>query len=416
MESRTLSLSTTKPSSLLDLDIQVPEALLDPDIPLVMVSGKPGTGKSTLINYILEKYPGWGVKTSTTGISACNINGVTIHSLLGVYDTDSWIKAHNEGRIQTALRKVSDYYSVIIVDEIFMLGVTAFDILAVNVIAWNQKNPGKQIRLVMTGDAGQLPPVKDEPIFKGYCWEYVYQLRLTKVHRQSDSSFLEALDHLRNGEPAKAVDYFQEKIGFCDRISRTHPGVILEAKNADVDRENWTRLQNLNTLERKYINRVSTNKFNEEEAKLLKKFNVPKELSLKEGAPVMCLINSRFDGYANGDLGIIIEMEPNGVHIRLQRNNTLVYVTWATQEDPKGNKITYMPLRLAWVSTYHKMQSMTTDAIQLVLSPGMTSRTHGMAYTGITRVRTPEGLRIVCKDPDEFIKCFYTNKEWLPFM
>ena len=415
MESRTLTTST-RATSLLDLNIEIPEPLLDPNIPLVMVSGKPGTGKSTLINYILELYPGWGVKTSTTGISACNINGVTIHSLLGVFNTESWLKAHKEGRIQAALRKVSDYYRTIVVDEIFMLGATAFDILAVNVMTWNQKNPGKQLRLVMTGDAGQLPPVKDKPIFEGGCWPYVYQLRLTKVHRQSDSDFLEALDHLRNGEPQKAVGYFQQTIGFCDRISRTHPGVILEARNADVDRENWTRLQGLYTPERKYINKITENVFKEDEGKLFKRFGVPKELVLKEGAPVMCLVNFRAEGYANGDLGVIDEMDDSGVYVKLHRNNTTVYVSYTTQEDTKKNKVSYLPLRLAWVSTYHKMQSMTTDAIQLVLSPGMTSMTHGMAYTGITRVRTPEGLRIVCKGADEFIKCFYTNPQWLPFM
>jgi ATP-dependent exoDNAse (exonuclease V) alpha subunit len=414
MESKTLNTST-KPS-LLDLDIQVPEALLDSSIPLVMVTGKPGTGKSTLINYILEKHPGWGIKTSTTGISACNINGVTIHSLLGVFNTDSWILANRTGRIKTALSKIREFYSTIVVDEIFMLGKIAFSILVFNVLTWNRENPDKQIRLVMTGDAGQLPPVKDDPIFMAGSWANVHQIKLTKVHRQSDIDFLSALDHLRNGEPRKAVDYFQEKIGFCDRISRTHQGIILEAKNDAVDRENWTRLQGISSPERKYINYVAFNKFNEDEEKLLKKFKTPKELALKEGAPVMCLINNRHDGYANGDLGTVIEMAGEGVFVRLLRNNTTVFVTQATQEDAKGNKVIYMPLRLAWVSTYHKMQSMTTDAIQLVLSPEMTSRTHGMAYTGITRVRTPDGLRIVCKGPDEFIKCFYTNKEWLAYM
>lgn len=418
MENRTLSTVTEEA-----LNITIPVELWDDNYPVVLVSGKAGTGKSTLIKYLLEKKQEgmpegkhWGVKTSTTGISACNINGITVHSLLGVYDTDSWVKAYTSEKLHNSLATVSDYFRAIIVDEIYMLGARPFDILVASLLKFNRENPHKPLRLIMTGDAGQLPPVNDKPIFEGGAWGYITHLKLEKVHRQSDPAFIEALNHLRNGEGELALDYFQNVIGFNKEVSKTHPGVILYGTNRDVDTENWNRLQELRTPEFTYSNMILDKVSRGRDEDILARYYLPSKLVLKEGAPVMCLVNQRQEGFANGDLGFVQEFEQRGVWIKLLRNNAVVYVQHILQKDAKGNQLRFMPLRVAFASTYHKMQSMTTDSAQVVLAPGFIAKTHGAIYTGLTRVRTPQGLRLVCSGPKDFLSSVYVNKQWLQYM
>lgn len=419
-------------------NIEIPEALIDTNKEFVLLSGKAGTGKSTLIKEVFKRYPNWGISTATTGIAACNSGGITIHSLLGTFDTDSWIDAHKVQKLQKVLLKIAEYSGIgitdsdgvktitIVIDEVFMLNSIIFDILVTEVAIFNSTHGLYKYRLVMVGDPGQLPPVKKtgekfiKPIFEADNWEDIYHIKLEKVHRQANADFVGALECLRQGEALEALEYFRDKIGLHKEVDRQHPGVVVYATNPEVDLENKERFEKVPGALTRYYKSVIGRERPEW------KSHIPDILSLKVGVPVMVLVNQRNEGYANGDLGIVEGLYSDSVLVRLNRRageaNSLVEVGYYTNKDIDNNSVTYMPLRLAYASTGHKLQSLTVPWLQMVLGHRHTRSCHGLGYTMATRVRTPEGLRVVVKplpgEPLEvaFVKSFLTQKDYKRWM
>lgn len=120
---------------------------------ILNVVGEGGTGKSYLIKCIVDKYPEV-VVTATTGIAAKNIDGITIHSLLGLVgefndDTES---LHDMLSMKIGGKGVEDAKDMtVIIDESSMMGKELFD----KVIDAGFK------RVLLFGDKQQLPPVRD---------------------------------------------------------------------------------------------------------------------------------------------------------------------------------------------------------------------------------------------------------------
>jgi len=127
--------------------------------------------------------------------------------------------------------------------------------------------------------------------------------------------------------------------------------------------------------------------------------------------------------YANGDLGEVVDMDQThaAVRVRLQRTGTEHVIDWVTRDNriplepgrraalkAEGNLhliddtgkwetvggITYLPLRLAYASTVHKVQGLSLDHVQIASREGF-FRQPGLLYVSLTRARTPEGLRLV---------------------
>lgn len=179
---------------------------------------------------------------------------------------------------------------------------------------------------------------------------------------------------------------------------------------------------------------------------------IPPVFNLKIGAYVMILSNEAETGgripgtirtalaYANGDCGWIEEFDKEGVTIKLARNGESVTVPFITRrneskEAPKDGafyadrervyrdvkrrrwiygEITYMPLRLAYAATVHKTQGLTLDAIQVDIR-GHFYGSPGMAYVSLSRVRTPEGLRII-GSPELLARRINVDERVLPWI
>lgn len=184
----------------------------------MIVCGTAGTGKSYLINAIVQCLTNKVIVTGTTGMAAYNISGETLHSVLKLP-----VRSTNKRELQgSSLRWLQTKFQdkqYLLIDEMSMLGQAAF--------AWVDKRlrqaTGKQdeplggISVIMFGDFAQLPPIGDRPLyvpatnqqsaFHGFT---IYRLFTTviilkQVQRQcgtnpEDQAFRELLMRFRNGE------------------------------------------------------------------------------------------------------------------------------------------------------------------------------------------------------------------------
>ena len=168
----------------------------------VFFTGSAGTGKSVLlreaIKVLRDKFkrePDRVAVTASTGLAACNIGGVTLHSFAGiglgkeaVPELVKKIKRNQKAKSRWMRTKV------LIIDEISMVDGDLFDKLeAIARALRNNGRPFGGIQLVITGDFFQLPPVPDygkiaKFAFDGATWNtsIEHTIGLTQVFRQKD--------------------------------------------------------------------------------------------------------------------------------------------------------------------------------------------------------------------------------------
>lgn len=212
-------------------------AAVDPDAPTpcAFVTGIAGSGKSYTLRQRCESDPSYAVLCSSTGISAVNLNTVTVNSLLGYFDTDSLRDAYIQGSVQRRLRKLAEEgYRNVAIDECSMISRDVLDLLVRAFDDVNQHflQEGKPtVGLILCGDYCQLAPIADEPkhvsagsggrrrrratpvpwAFESQFWERfaANETRLTKVWRQADPRFLAALNFARSGRGRDCMQVLQ---------------------------------------------------------------------------------------------------------------------------------------------------------------------------------------------------------------
>ncbi len=182
----------------------------------LFITGRAGTGKSTLLSYFRANTKKNVVVLAPTGVAALNVRGQTIHGFfkfkIGVTEADT--KKIPE---QTLDGKLYSKIDMIIIDEISMVRADLFD--CIEKFMWmNGKEPGKVFggtQIVVIGDLFQLPPVVTQgehhifetkynsPFFfdsRAYKKGNFETVELTTVYRQNDIRFIEILDKIRTGE------------------------------------------------------------------------------------------------------------------------------------------------------------------------------------------------------------------------
>ena len=377
------------------------------------LTGVAGSGKTFEIKRRIAERPEYGVLASTTGVSAMNLDTVTVNSILKYYDTESLREAFKTGRLERTLLNLTlgeGRVENLVIDEVSMLDGDALDVLYQAIVKL-KKNYDATLGLVLTGDFAQLPPVKAKFAFEADCWPVFENTttRLQKVWRQSDEKFLEALNWVRKGNGYKAIKIIKDLGIETSATNDDHfEGLTIKATNREADSMNNKRFAEISGSE--ILMRSARNGDQRSEWK-----NIPETLSIKVGSLVMILANHNVEGvfeYVNGDLGIVEDYDEirQRFAVRLKRNDTTVWVSRIVRENKirtgdanwrNGNArwqvvgtIDYMPLRLAYAATCHKTQGLTLDRIQVDIR-GFFFGNPGMVYVALSRCRTPEGLRIV---------------------
>ncbi|UCD35487.1 MAG: AAA family ATPase [Nitrospiraceae bacterium] len=393
----------------------------------VFITGRAGTGKSTLLQYFRDSTSKNIAVLAPTGVAAVNVKGQTVHSFfhfrVGITpDTAAQVRPRN--------KEIYKKLDAIIIDEISMVRADLLDCIDIFLRKHGKKKgrPFGGTQMIFIGDLYQLPPVVtsrekdlfldhykspyffsarvfDEDLFSASSRKSPFEMEfveLEKVYRQRDGKFLSILNSIRNNTVTE--DEIEE-------INRRHipgfaekPGdfyIYLTTTNALADEINMTKLEGLDREEHRYQG-VMEGGF---EAR-----NLPTalDLTLREGAQVMLLNNDSLGRWINGSVGRIAGIEEGGddpdvLWVELP-DGEVVDVSpykWEMFEftyDRKASRIfsesvgsfTQYPLRLAWAVTIHKCQGMTFDRVIIDIGRGTFS--HGQLYVALSRCTNMDGL------------------------
>lgn len=385
----------------------------------LFITGSAGTGKSTLLNYFREHTKKNIVVLAPTGIAALNVGGQTIHSFfkfpIGVVSSKSIEKARQ--------RDVFQAIDTIVIDEISMVRADIIDGIDyfMRLNGRDKKKPFGGVQMIFMGDLFQLPPVlssDDEQrlfmslyqtpyFFSGAVFEKVLLriVRLTKIFRQRDSSFIELLQAVRTNQVSSHhLEMINARVQPDFQPSEKDFFITLATRNDLVARINAERLALLAASPKSFTGLIE-GKFDR------KMLPTEENLTLKVGAQVMFVKNDPQKRWVNGTIGKVREILPNAVKVEVEEDElrkvmTAERVDWEILKydfDTQSKQVfsepvgvfTQFPLRLAWAVTIHKSQGKTFDKVVMDLGNG--AFTHGQLYVALSRCRSLEG--IVLKSP-----------------
>ena len=389
----------------------------------MFITGPAGTGKTFLVNRIIKAFERRG-KTSivcaTTGVAARSIGGFTLHHQFHLSVTDGTATKDNDW--------LKDADSLII-DEASMM-----DYLIFNTIGNEIKEFNPNCQIILIGDFFQLPPVvTDETVkiadhrgysdqidrsqyhcFHSHIWrDFNFQTCiLTQAMRQDDQAFSTALFNLsRNTLTNNDLTYLSQS----QKNTPMKGAIILACTNKVVNAINSQELDKIDSPEKIY-KALYWGEYDKE---------IPKVLKLKIGARVMLTINNPTEGYCNGDMGNITEMNITGVRVKLDSGETVdvPQYDFKTQIFEDGETSTIggikqLPLKLAWAITVHKSQGQTFDKVNFLYDKGFfdgANENRTLLYVGLSRARKIENLYLRIKGNlprfnNEAIVDFYNGK------
>ena len=392
------------------------------------IGGVAGTGKTTLVKQRIAEDPKWGKLCATTGIAAVNLDAITLNSALGYFDTDSLKDSYLTGQLARRLHAIAIESRNLVIDEKSMLDAQQLDLIY---RATQQANEYKDIKeplgLILVGDFAQLPPVKAQWCFEAECWPQFQanSTHLTKIWRQDQHEFLDALNAARRGDGLTASSILSSVgVEWHTALDTDYDGTTLVPKNDQVDRFNQMRLDSHRG--EKFV--VSSRRWGTLRPEWSK--SIPYNATFKLGCYVMLLANSGIDedtgrfSYVNGDCGWIEAFDGSTLRIKLVRTGEVVPVSklvrsvtvkekpdrWegdpvrregyhpSEHRDGRGRyvvgQVSWYPIRLAYASTVHKSQGLSLDKLQVDIRNPFFAHP-GMLYVALSRCRTLEGLRIV---------------------
>jgi hypothetical protein len=398
----------------------------------VFLTGKAGTGKTTLLKEIIQTTHKNCVVVAPTGIAALNAGGVTIHSMFqlpfGGFLPDNSVAQFNENskfESRATLRRhfkmsglkkaVIRNMELLIVDEVSMLRsdlLDAMDFMLQSVRKRNQPFGGVQVLFI--GDLLQLPPViRDDEwrVLRNYYTgkfffhAHVVQqnpplyIELSKIFRQTDDRFISVLNNLRNNTITQNdISILNEFVKPNFDLKANKGYITLTTHNAKADSINQQSLQDLEGNSRIYKAEVIDD-FPD------KIYPIEEKLELKVGAQVMFIKNdlSFEKKFFNGKMGIIQSLSEREIWVHFPDENKSIEVekyewqnirytvnenTKEIEEEVLGTFVHY-PIKLAWAITVHKSQGLTFDKAALDVSQVFLP---GQAYVALSRLQSLNGL------------------------
>lgn len=398
----------------------------------VFLTGKAGTGKTTLLKEIIQTTHKNCVVVAPTGIAALNAGGVTIHSMFqlpfGGFLPDNSVAQFNENskfesratlrrhfRMSGVKKAVIRNMELLIIDEVSMLRsdlLDAMDFMLQSVRKRNQPFGGVQVLFI--GDLLQLPPViRDDEwrVLRNYYTgkfffhAHVVQqnpplyIELSKIFRQTDDRFISVLNNLRNNTITQNdISILNEFVKPNFDLKANKGYITLTTHNAKADSINQQSLQDLEGNSRFYKAEV-TDDFPD------KIYPIEEKLELKVGAQVMFIKNdlSFEKKFFNGKMGIIQSLSEREIWVHFPDENKSIEVekyewqnirytvnenTKEIEEEVLGTFVHY-PIKLAWAITVHKSQGLTFDKAALDVSQVFLP---GQAYVALSRLRSLNGL------------------------
>lgn len=398
----------------------------------VFLTGKAGTGKTTLLKEIIKTTHKNTVVVAPTGIAALNAGGVTIHSMFQLpfggflpdnsspqftknskFESRSTLRRHFKmsGLKKSVIRNME----LLIIDEVSMLRSDLLDAMDFMLQSVRKNNrPFGSVQVLFIGDLLQLPPVIREDewqtlrnYYKGKFFFHAHvieqnpplYIELSKIYRQTDDQFISVLNNLRNNRISKEDLQILNQFVKPDFDLKNNKGYItLTTHNVKADNINIQSLEDLEGNKKVYKAEI-TDDFPE------KIYPIEENLELKVGAQIMFIKNDlSFDKkFFNGKMGVIKSLSEKEILVHFPDENKTIEVekyewqnirysvnenTKEIEEEVLGTFVHY-PIKLAWAITVHKSQGLTFDKAALDVSQVFLP---GQAYVALSRLRSLNGL------------------------
>lgn len=386
---------------------------IEAGVPLLFVTGRAGTGKSTFVRHLLGKETRNVAVVAPTGVAALNSKGQTIHS---------FFKFKPQGPVKQYVTEVSDAklyrnLDLLIIDEVSMVRADLLDAIS-DFLSLNGKEPGMPFggtQVVMVGDPFQLPPIvargADLQAFidLGYRSPYFFDaqcvkdlslevVELSKVYRQEDTHFIHLLECIRDGEEFE--DALEEINKRCaERSPDDRNFITLTTTRAAADAINRKKLLELKGKRIRYqaniVGQVSDD------------LTLPTELELAVGAQVMFTQNN-YPRWVNGTLGVVSDINEEFVSVEVEKDEAVFTyevkrTSWESLDhyfDEGVSQVrsrtvgtfTQFPLMLAWAITIHKSQGKTLGRVVIDLGKGAFAP--GQVYVALSRCRRVEDITL----------------------
>lgn len=410
----------------------------------LFLTGKGGTGKSYLVDYI----KGWCdsrklqyVVCAPTGIAAINVGGSTIHKMfrpgIGIIDPKKKMCQNPDAR------KVLEKADVIIIDEISMVRADLFRFVGNTILdIWKHQDKSKRKQLLVVGDFYQLPPVLDEEkeaeayktlygnrlyAFETEQWVrlQLQSMELQENMRQVDKEYIKALDAIRDGS-ATPEDLAVFKADEPDPTAITICGTNRQAQA--INEGNLQQLIRNHRKKRVYISQEEGSVQPSDYSR------VDPKLSLAIGARVIMLNNDPDKRWVNGSFGTVTGLGESVVNVQIDGGGAVEverykwdFEEYAVKEDKNGGEaklettlrgsVSQFPMRLGWAVSIHKSQGQTYERVNVDIRNIFSS---GQLYVALSRCKTLAGMRIIGEITpekvmvDDTVRQFMTNAHHAP--
>ncbi len=399
----------------------------------VFITGKAGTGKTTLLRRFKQECSKKMAIVSPTGVAAIHAGGVTIHSFFqlppGTFipSMENFWEAESNRfithlgllkniRLTKVKRDILQELELLIVDEVSMLRADMLDAMDA-ILRWvrgKREIPFGGVQLVYFGDLYQLPPVVKEDewsVLKNYYQTPFFfsaqviqevpplYIELDTIYRQTDRQFIDVLNCIRNNEITDdEINFLNRRYDPYFKPTPDDPYIILTTHNYKAEQVNQKSLNNLESEEFIFEGEI-TDEFSE------KILPVEKILRLKKGAQVMFIRNDsgEYRRYYNGKIGIITDISSDHICVTCPGEKEMIELkkeVWKNiryvynpdkdilEEEILGTYSQY-PIRLAWAITIHKSQGLTFEK---AIIDSIDSFSPGQVYVALSRLTSLNGL------------------------
>jgi ATP-dependent exoDNAse (exonuclease V) alpha subunit len=382
----------------------------------VFISGKAGTGKSTLLSLFRNTSRKRIAVVAPTGVAALNVRGQTIHSFFKI--PPRLLEPHDIHRARD--RRLYQKLEILIIDEISMVRADLFDILDYHLrLNRDIDEPFGGVRIILFGDLYQLPPVVASQFERQYLRDkygtpyffssHIYQeisqqmetIELTKVYRQNERHFINLLDVIRT----KQMDFddleaINERV--TDREEILEGSITLTTRNDIVRKINALELNKIDLPSITYTAKVN-GRFDP------RVYPTDLNLILKNGAQVMMVRNDPNRRFVNGSIGKIISLseqhitveiydddeKPNRIELEKQTWEMIKYEWHESKNRIEATIIgtfDQWPLKLAWAMTIHKSQGKPFNRVYIDMGRGAFE--YGQTYVALSRCTHLEGVQL----------------------
>jgi len=416
----------------------------------IFLTGKAGTGKTTLLRKIKETSTKKIVIVAPTGVAAMNAKGVTINSFFqlppgsffpgdislenlqaGILSISSMVSDLSYTREKT---KLFNELELLVIDEVSMVRCDLLDVIDAILRTVRKNNlPFGGVQVLLIGDLYQLPPVtkREDWAFlnRAYASPYFFealvirrnpllQIELTNVFRQTEPEFINILNDIRNNRiNENDLRILNQRYEPSFSTSNELNPIIITSHNAEANTINKEKLDELLGPEYTFEGEISGE---------FRDLNLQAEqsLKLKEGAQIMFIKNDSGDNrkFYNGKIGKVRSIIDGEIIISFPQEEDLLLEksSWQSFEyktdteeaivQQQVGEFSQYPIKLAWAVTIHKSQGLTFDSA--IIDAGK-SFVAGQVYVALSRVRTLQGLILKSKITTESLR---SNPEVLNYM